>query len=193
MAPSTARARRTGEPPAGFHVDRKLPLGRHPLLKAFPGLDKLPTAKRHAPTAKARKSLHEKTMIELVPEDLWMYVAPWTKPKFRRRGWVPVVTPDTDCIVIGEGHLRESPDLTLFLDIFHELCHVLQRHAGMELFDRKVSYVKRPTEVEAYRFVVEEARRLKVEDDVLREYLTVEWIDESELFELLDAVGVPRT
>ena len=190
MAP-TKRRPPTGAAPKGFRVRRDLPLGRHPLLAAFPGLDRLETAKRQEPESAKRAQLYEETCVELVAEDMWMYVAPWDIPPFaKRRGWTPVVAPGKDCIVVGESHLRESPELTLFLDIFHELCHVQQRHGGAELF-APGSYVRRPTEVEAYRFVVNEARRFGVEDAVLRDYLRVEWIDDGEFHELLDAVGVP--
>ncbi len=176
-------------------MDRRLPLGRHPLLRAFPGLDRLPTAKRHEPDPATRKRLYADTWIELVSEDLWMYVAPWKVPRLsgRARRFRPVVAPNLDCIVVGEAHLRTSSELVLFLDVFHELCHIRQRHNGLELFDRGTSYVERPTEVEAYRFVVEEGHRLHVPNEELREYLRVEWITEKEFGQLLDAVGVPRT
>lgn len=121
-----------------------------------------------------------------------MYVAPQAPLKGMRRGWRPVLTPDLDCIVVGESHLRESPELTLYLDIFHELCHIRQRHAGRDLWPEGLSYVERPTEVEAYRFVVEEAHRYGVPDAILRDYLRVEWIDDEEHRALLDAVGVSR-
>jgi hypothetical protein len=188
--PSPPRAEASADHvPPGFRVDRSLPVGRHPLLKAFPGLDRLATARRQVADAKRRKALFERTMVELVSDDLWMYVAPQKKIA-RYRQWSPVVTPDLDCIVVGRDHLVESPALTLFLDIFHELCHVLQRQDGAELFDTKVSYVRKTTEVEAYRFVIGEARVLGVEDTVLREYLRVEWISDAEHEELLNAVGV---
>jgi hypothetical protein len=179
-----------GEVPLGFKVDRKIPLGRHPLLAAFPGLDRLGTAERHEPNAKKRDQLHRKTFVEIVPEDVWMYVAPTERPPEAPRQWQPVLANGQDCIVIGEGHLRDSTDLILFLDIFHELCHIRQRHRGLELWDRRFSYVTRPTEVEAYKFVVDEARRFGVEDPVLRDYLKVEWISDKEFRQLLDAMGV---
>lgn len=181
-----------GEPPAAFRITRDLPLGRHPLLAAFPGLDELPTAARLVKDPAARRTLFDETCVELIAEDAWMYVAPWEVPKGARGRWKPVVTPvGRDCIVIGESHLRESPPLTLFMDIYHELCHLLQRARGLELWDRRYNYAQRPTEVEAYKFVIDEARRLQVRDDVLRDYLKVEWIDDAEYRQLLDAMGVP--
>jgi hypothetical protein len=179
-----------GEVPPGFAVQRKIAVGRHPLLDVFPGLDRLSTAERHEPNSAKREQLHHETFVEIVPEDVWMYVAPHELPRDARGRWKPVLSEGKDCIVVGEGHLRESPSLILFLDIFHELCHIRQRHAGLELWDRNYSYVTRPTEVEAYRFVVDEARRLGVKDAVLRDYLRVEWIDEKEFRQLLDTMGV---
>lgn len=178
------------EPPSGFRIDRKLPTGRHPILDVFPGLDKLATAARLQPEKRQRLELLGSTQVELVKDDVWMYVAPWEVPPTARGRWDPVVTPGADCIVVGLGHLRESPPFTLFMDIFHELRHVLQRRGGAKLFEPGVSYVRRPTEVEAYRFVVDEARVLGVTDGFLRDYLRVEWIDDGEFLELLTAVGV---
>jgi hypothetical protein len=170
---------------------RESPVGRHPLLEVFPGLDKLrPAARLETDTAK-RTRLFEETGVEVVDEDLWMYVAPWELPRgARRRGWRPIATPGHDCIVVGRGHLKESPDIVLYLDIYHELCHLVQRRDGANLWARGVSYVKRWTEVEAYRFVVDEARTLGVPDAFLRDYLKVEWISDDELTELLSALGV---
>ena len=187
--PSPRRGPSVGVPPA-FRIQRDTPVGRHPLLAVFPGLDGLELAERLEPEAPARRSLFDDTCVEVVPSDVWMYVAPWKRPRHRSR-WQPVISPGSDCIVVGEEHLRSSEALILYLDIFHELCHVRQRHHGAELFDDRVSYVRRPTEVEAYRLVVEDARSQGVPADVIREYLRVEWISDEEYAELLTTLGVP--
>jgi hypothetical protein len=191
MTPARKAAPKGNAPPE-FQLNRATPLGRHAILDVFPGLDRLPTAKRQVPAAATRARLHRETQVEIVRGDVWMYVAPWEVPSWAKARWKPVATPGIDCIVIGRGHLKESPELTLFLDIFHELCHVLQRHDGRELFAEGMSYVERPTEVDAYQFVVDEARLLGVADVVLRDYLRVEWIDDAEFLQLLDALGVRR-
>ena len=180
-----------GEAPKGFRVLRDVPVGRHPLLAVFPNLDKLPLATRLEPDPAERTRLFEETCVEIVDADMWMYVAPWDIPESSRGRWKPVVSPGSDCIVVGQGHLRESPPLMLFMDIFHELCHVRQRRGGADLWPAGVSYVKRWTEVEAYRLVVDEARTLGVSNDFLREYLRVEWISAAEHRELLDELRVP--
>ncbi|MCI4333730.1 MAG: hypothetical protein L3K01_08450 [Thermoplasmata archaeon] len=191
MAPKNDPPSPKGEaPPKGFRVIRDMPVGRHPLLAVFPGLNKLETAARHEPDPAKRQKLHDETCVQVVSDDVWMYVAPYDVPKSFRRRWKPVVSPDSDCIVVGSEHLLESPELTLFLDIFHELCHIRQRHEGRELWPNKLSYVRRPTEIEAYQFVVDEARRFGVGDATLREYLRVEWVEEEELLELFQTLGV---
>lgn len=177
--------------PEGFEVDRTLELGRHPILGVFPGLDALPTARRLEPRTDARQKLFGATFVELVDLDMWMYVAPREALEGRRGRRPLLVSPDVDCIVVGGAHLRESPPLTLFMDIYHELCHVRQRAAGADLFPPGLGYVERWTEVEAYRFVVDEARRFGVPDAFLRDYLRVEWISEAQHRELLEKLGVP--
>ncbi len=191
MPRRTARAS-TPDPyvPTEFRIQRSLAPGRCRLLEGFPGLDRLPIAHRIEPDEGRRKRLFEETCIQIVAADLWMYVAPFELPPGRPPGWNPVVA-DMDCIVIGLRHLQESPALMLYMDIYHELCHVQQRQNGANLFDREVSYVDRWTEVEAYRVVVEEARRLGVPDDFLREYLKVEWISQEEHLRLLERLGIP--
>ncbi|HEV2519010.1 MAG TPA: hypothetical protein VGX00_00100 [Thermoplasmata archaeon] len=188
--PAASRSGKDGRTPKGLRIRREVPAGRHPMLAVFPGLDKLEAAVRLEPDPIVRKRLFEETCLEIVSEDVWMYVAPHRLPKGMRRRWKPHLSPGSDCIVVGAAHLKESPELILYLDIFHELCHIRQRQAGQELFDRSESYVHRPTEIEAYRFAVDEARRLGVTDEVLRDYLRVEWVTEAELLELFDAVGV---
>lgn len=177
--------------PDGFRVNRDLTAGSYPILEVFPGLDRLPTAERLVPEPVARARLFHETSIHLVEQDLWMYVSPRTVPKGVRREWQPIVSPESDCIVVGMNHLKESPPLTLFMDIYHELCHVLQRRDGADLWPPGVSYVKRWTEVEAYRFVVREARGMDVSDEFLREYLRVEWVSDEEHHELLAELKVP--
>ncbi len=191
MSPSAKPVSPRGEPPKEFEIRREIPLGRHPILGVFPTLDRLPTARRLEPDGDKRAELFRSTEIELVPDDMWMYVAPKKKFPGAPRGWKPVVSPASDCIVVGAAHLRKSSSTMLFMDIYHELCHIRQRRDGADLYDRSVGYTQRWTEVEAYRFVVEEARRFDVSDEYLRDYLKVEWISEEEHRSLLHELGVP--
>jgi hypothetical protein len=67
---------------------------------------------------------------------------------------------------------------------------VKQFMEGKELFDHNFSYVERPTEVEAYRTAVEEARRLGLGDRRICSYLKTEWMTDEEFGRLAKAVGV---
>jgi hypothetical protein len=189
--PVVAATNVDGDAPKGFRVDREIPVGRHPLLAVFPGLEGLPLARRLEPDAKERVRLFDETCVEVVDADLWMYVSPHEVPPGARGRWKPVVSPTSDCIVVGKGHLGTSPALMLFMDIYHELCHVRQRRGGANLWEPGVSYVRRWTEIEAYRLVVDEAKSFGASNDFLREYLKVEWITAKEHRELLDELKVP--
>lgn len=83
-------------------------------------------------------------------------------------------------IVIGFRHLKNSDTKTLYLDIVHELVHVKQQRAGLDLYDKLYSYVDRPTEIEAYEVAVKEAKRLGMNDNEIMDYLFVEWITPQE-------------
>jgi hypothetical protein len=178
------------EPPPGFAVDRSLGPGRYQLTKVFPGLDKLPALLGVAKMDPGGLDAILATLVQVVDEDMWMYIAPRKAPDPPHDRWVPVVSPDDDVIVVGLSHLAESPGILLYLDILHELCHVTQRHKGIELWDPKYDYVDRPTELEAYQYVVEEARRLGATKPFIREYLRVEWVSEEDYQRLLEKMGL---
>jgi len=76
------------------------------------------------------------------------------------------------------------------LDIVHELVHVKQHRKGLDLYDRSVSYVDRPTEIEAYAITVREARRIGLTDVAIFEYLSVDWISSEEHCRLAKRLNV---
>jgi hypothetical protein len=61
---------------------------------------------------------------------------------------------------------------------------------GKDLFDDRYEYVERPTEIEAYRYTVKEARRLGLNDQRIIEYLKTEWMSQSDLEKLANYVGI---
>ncbi|HZY71057.1 MAG TPA: hypothetical protein VFF67_08805 [Thermoplasmata archaeon] len=179
------------EPPEVLQIARRIAPGRHALLDVFEGLDQVPAFRAYPLTPRKRRSLANDSTVEVARRrGEWMYVAPHQRPPNADRRWRPIVT-DEDCVVVSGEHLRKSPALTLYLDILHELCHVVQRWEGRELWDEQYEYVDRPTEVEAYVFAVKEARRLGASDGFLREYLRVMWITRKQLERLWTNVGVP--
>jgi hypothetical protein len=113
------------------------------------------------------------------------------------RGYMGVNETDGH-LIIGARYLNEGNMVDIYLDVIHELVHVKQFMEGKELFDSDYAYIERPTEVEAYRHAVKEARRLGMTDERICEYLKTEWMDDDDLQRLAKTVGVklaqtPRT
>lgn len=93
-------------------------------------------------------------------------------------------------LVISSRYLRDGNKVDIYLDLIHELCHIKQFMQGRELFDDKYDYVDRPTEIEAYRHTVQEARRLGLNDERICQYLRTEWINDKDLKRLAYSVNV---
>ena len=97
----------------------------------------------------------------------------------------------------GDGHLMvnqrylNSGDRTeIYLDVLHELCHVKQHLDGRALFDQRYDYVNNPTEVEAYRYTVQEAKRLGLSNQRILRYLQMEWMSDEEVKCLVNNIGI---
>ena len=93
-------------------------------------------------------------------------------------------------LVINLQYLSSGDKVDIYLDLIHELFHIRQLREGRELFDARYDYVERPTEVEAYRYTVKEARRLGLSDERILEYLKTEWMSMEDLKRLAKAVDV---
>jgi hypothetical protein len=93
-------------------------------------------------------------------------------------------------LVVSARYLKNGDKIDIYLDLIHELYHIKQFMEGRELFDERYSYVERPTEIEAYRYTVQEARRLGLGDDKICKYLKTEWMNDRDLQFLAKAVNV---
>lgn len=93
-------------------------------------------------------------------------------------------------LVISKGYLNTGNKTDIYLDLIHELCHVKQFMEGKELFDPRYDYVDRPTEIEAYRYTVQEARRLGLSEERIRCYLWTEWMGDDDFRRLAKSVNV---
>ncbi len=93
-------------------------------------------------------------------------------------------------LVINARYLNSGDKVDIYLDLVHELCHIKQFMEGKELFDSHYDYVDRPTEVEAYRYTVQEARRIGLSDERICQYLKTEWMSENDLKRLAKALDV---
>jgi hypothetical protein len=96
----------------------------------------------------------------------------------------------TGHLVVSARYLKSGDKIDIYLDLIHELYHVKQFMEGKELFDPRYNYVERPTEIEAYRYTVQEARRLGLSDERICEYLKTEWMSREDLKFLAKAVKV---
>lgn len=155
----------------GVKIPRNVKITTHPFTKFFKGFEKV----------EAVKSIFgEKT--EEVLNNLQVEFAGF-------RGYMGVSDIDGH-LIISARYLNTGDLIEIYLDIIHELVHVKQFMEGKKLFDDRYSYVGRPTEIEAYRHAVEEARRLGLEDPRICQYLKTEWMSEKELKKLTKILGV---
>jgi hypothetical protein len=106
-----------------------------------------------------RNRILNETIVEIVDSEDYMYV-----------------NQDDGRLVVGNRYLKEASEQFLYLDVVHELVHVKQFWRGLNLYDPRYDYVDRPTEIEAYKLTVKEARRLGMNDFEIADYLLVEWI-----------------
>lgn len=101
-----------------------------------------------------------------------------------RRGYMGVSNLDGHLMISSE-YLRKGDLIDIYLDIIHELVHVKQFIDGKELFDHNFSYVDRPTEIEAYRYTVDVALKMGLEEERICDYLKTEWMSEADFHVLI--------
>lgn len=106
-----------------------------------------------------------------------------------RRSYMGVSETDGH-VLIGAYYLSKGDIVDIYLDIIHELVHVKQFMDGKNLFEPNYDYVDRPTEVEAYRHAVEEARRLGLGDKRICQYLKTEWMTDDDLKRLAGNISI---
>jgi len=100
------------------------------------------------------------------------------------------VSPIDGHILMSARYLKSGDTIDIYLDIIHELVHVRQFMEGKELFDDHYSYVERPTEVEAYRIAVDEAKNLGLSEERICDYLRTEWMTDDDIKQLAKAINV---
>jgi len=100
------------------------------------------------------------------------------------------VSDDDGHLMVSTYYLKHGDAKEIYLDLIHELVHVKQFMDGEELFDDSFEYVDRPTEIEAYRLTIEEARRTGMSDKEIYNYLQVYWMSDAEVSKLAEKLGV---
>ena len=109
---------------------------------------------------------------------------------FVRRAGYMGVNPLNGHIIVNPNYLDNGDETDIYLDLVHELVHVRQQIEGRQLFEKGFKYVERPTEIEAYKYTVKEARRLGLGSERICEYLKTEWMSGTDLQKLATALGV---
>ena len=142
-----------------IEINRKLKPGRHKITDAFPQIRKEQMLVDLFESKEGVDHILDTVEINLIDRPHYMNV-----------------NNDDATINIGLGHLMNSEDEVLYLDILHEICHVKQQRNGINLYNRAVPYVDSPTELEAYEFAVKAARKMGLSEKAIFEYLWVEWI-----------------
>jgi hypothetical protein len=105
------------------------------------------------------------------------------------RGYMGVSDEDGH-LSIRVNYLKKGDEVDIYLDIIHELVHVKQFLDGRKLRGGNFSYVDRPTEIEAYRHSVNEAKRLGLDERRILEYLKTERMSDEDLRRLANAVNI---
>jgi hypothetical protein len=113
------------------------------------------------------------------------------KVEFTWFGYMGVDDKDGN-LLVNERYLNTGDKSEIYLDVVHELCHIKQWLDGKDLFDNKYTYVDRPTEIEAYKYTIQEARRIGFSDERILEYLKTEWLTDEEIKRLSKNVGFPN-
>lgn len=154
-------------------INRNITPGVYTLSEIFDGLKDVHILTKVFKTKKELDDVFSKTKVIVESSDHYMYVKN-----------------DDASIVIGFQHLQNSESKILYLDIIHELVHVMQQRKGLDLYDKSYSYVDRPTEIEAYGIAVMEAKNLGMKREEILEYLVVDWITPEEHKRLASHVGL---
>ncbi|MGI0082338.1 MAG: hypothetical protein ACREAG_03415 [Nitrosopumilaceae archaeon] len=154
-------------------INRDIKPGTYTLNDIFDGLRGTTILKQVFKTQNELDEVFSKTNVIVEEKDHYMYVKN-----------------DDASIVIGLKHLQNSDPKILYLDIIHELVHVMQQRQGLDLYDKSYSYVDRPTEIEAYKIAVKEAKNLGMSNKEILDYLHVEWITPEEHRRLASRMGL---
>jgi hypothetical protein len=100
------------------------------------------------------------------------------------------VSDDDGHLMVNKRYLSTGRKEDIYLDVIHELCHVKQHMEGKELFDPRYDYVDRPTEIEAYRYAVQEAKRIGLSAAEIRVYLKTEMMSTQALDKLIKNMNI---
>jgi len=153
-------------------INRNININLHKFMDYFQGFE-------HSPVTQKVFGENAKETLENLKVEFFSF----------RRGYMGV-SEDDGHLIVSSYHLKNSDDKTLYLDVIHELVHVKQFMDGKQLFDERFEYHDRPTEIEAYQYTVEEARRIGMTDEEIMDYLRVWWMTDEDTKKLAERLGI---
>lgn len=157
----------------GFRLNRDPGRGARPLSEVASGLEAAPSLVKLFGTPDKLAAFLRDVTVKLVSGEGYMWI-----------------DDETGELCISRPYLEGGPERGIYVDLVHELVHVKQFREGKDLFDQNYTYVERPTELEAYRVCVEEARRVGMSEAEIEEYLRVPWISAAEHARLCKSLGL---
>jgi len=157
----------------GVCIERNAALGTVPFLRVFGGFERLKAVR--AIFGGETDAVLGELGVEIV----------------EGRGYMRI-NDEKGSIVVNLKYLKEGQEVHIYLDTIHELVHIRQHREGKELWDERYKYVDRPTELEAYKVAVDEARRLGMSEDEVVDYLKVEWVSGEDFKRFLANLAVKQ-
>lgn len=95
---------------------------------------------------------------------------------------------ETVKIYMGKSCIFQIDENFLYLDVIHLIIHIKQLLQGKELFDHRFDYTNRPTELEAYRYTIEEAKRIGMDGDDIVNYLRIKETDDIQMKRMMEKI-----
>ena len=159
------------ELPVYARVVRDLPPGEHAYLALLPLAAQSPAMRRI-----------ESSLTPIGP----LLAAAQVRIR-RGKGYV-WIDDEVPAIILIEQYYRESSSLDLYLDLLHELTHLRQLSEGHSIWDDRLPYVDRRTEIEGYAVAVEEGCRLGMTEEEVVHHLSNPWMTHADVRRLLKNV-----
>lgn len=155
----------------GVVINRDAPIGSFPFKEVFGGFERVAAVKF------------------IFGSDTNMVLSALQVDIEDGRGYMRI-NDEKGSVIVNTKYLKEGDENHLYLDVVHELVHIRQHMEGKELWDKRYAYVDRPTELEAYRLALNEARRIGLGEREIVDYLKVSWVTDEEFGRLLMTLGV---
>jgi hypothetical protein len=161
------------------HVVRNLDCGEHPFCALLPRAAESPAAHRIVSLTTPLDGLLKTARVRIQSGE----------------GYV-MVDDRVPAIILKEDYYKRGSNLDLYLDLLHELTHLRQLAEGHPLWDKRFSYVDRPTEIEGYAVAIEEGLRLGMSKADIIRHLSNPWMTQDDINRLLENVerflAIPR-